>query len=420
MKIMHVQEWYGPGGGGGTEQSVPNLCSLLEERGHQTVVLYGTDTGELPRVPGRNVYQIPRLCFHTFLPNPGKIRRALEIVRKEDPDVLHLHLIDDVFLAKQLIRRKPCVLFIHNHNVTCVSGTRFLRRMGRICPRRGGLPCLYYAFAAGCNTRRPWPLLYSFFRYYYVRSIAKKVKIIGVDSEYMKESLLRSGLGAESIYVTPTVTELPEAIDADYYPRENRILFVGRITAEKGLEFLLRSLQFVKSSYALVVVGDGYALPHARKLADHWGLGGQVRFEGHVSKKDLDGYYREASVVVVPSVYPEPLGLVGPEAMAHARPVVAFKTGGIPEWLSDGETGFLVDRADTRSMGERIDLLLRDKALAIEMGRKGREHIEKRLSPAAHVDQMLKIYEHAIAAQGDHIYHPGELFNETATQRDTH
>ena len=106
--------------------------------------------------------------------------------------------------------------------------------------------------------------------------------------------------------------------------------------------------------------------------------------------------YQKASVVVVPSIYPEPFGLVGLEAMAHSRPVVAFRVGGISSWLKDGKNGFLAKPADFVSLGEKIDLLLRDRKLAKKMGAFGHQLLTKEYDPEKHLARLVETYESAI------------------------
>ena len=103
-------------------------------------------------------------------------------------------------------------------------------------------------------------------------------------------------------------------------------------------------------------------------------------------------------MVVVPSTWPEPFGMVGIEAMAYGKPVIAFDVGGISEWLKDGETGFLVKLRDEVALAETLNLLLGDHSLAIRMGSKGREAVEKRFTPETHVDELLGRFQKEILA----------------------
>jgi glycosyltransferase involved in cell wall biosynthesis len=151
----------------------------------------------------------------------------------------------------------------------------------------------------------------------------------------------------------------------------------------------------IETRCRLVVAGDGYELPRMRALTAKLQLDDRVSFLGAVEYAAVGDLYAKATVLAVPSVWPEPFGLVGPEAMSYGVPVVAFRVGGIPEWLRDGETGFLVEPKDVVGLAQRIELLLNDPALAQRLGSQGRIAVEH-LSPDRHVDGLLRLSQEAV------------------------
>ena len=136
------------------------------------------------------------------------------------------------------------------------------------------------------------------------------------------------------------------------------------------------------------MVGEGSYLENCKQLADQLGISDRVSFPGWVPHEKLDDYYRSARMLVVPSRWPEPFGMVGIEAMARGRPVVAFANGGIPDWLDHGKTGFLVPPTDTKLMASRIQELLDDTSLAARMGQEGATHVQNSFSHQAFLDQI--------------------------------
>jgi glycosyltransferase involved in cell wall biosynthesis len=85
--------------------------------------------------------------------------------------------------------------------------------------------------------------------------------------------------------------------------------------------------------------------------------------------------------------------------MAHAKPVVAFDTGGIRDWLKDGVTGFLVPRGNIAGLAARLDELLSDKALALEMGARGRAIAEKEYNRDYYIAKLIKVYEDCLSSR---------------------
>ena len=88
---------------------------------------------------------------------------------------------------------------------------------------------------------------------------------------------------------------------------------------------------------------------------------------------------------ILPFFWQEPFGLVGPEAMARALPVVAFRTGGVDEWLRDGENGLAVPPRDIPAFAAAVDRLLADREERIRLGRRGREGVRERFSETEYV-----------------------------------
>ena len=174
------------------------------------------------------------------------------------------------------------------------------------------------------------------------------------------------------------------------------LLYVGRISREKGVNYLLRAVSGLEIDCKLVIVGDGYYLPYIKKLADRLGIAKRIEFTGWLTENELNYYYNVASVLVFPSLWPEPFGISGIEAMAHGLPVIAFNSGAVSEWLIEKETGFLVETGDIIGMRKKIKLLLQDTQLASDMGAKGKMRVEKYFTIESHVSHLLTVTSKAM------------------------
>jgi glycosyltransferase involved in cell wall biosynthesis len=185
-----------------------------------------------------------------------------------------------------------------------------------------------------------------------------------------------------------------------------RLVFVGRITPEKGVHVLLEAMQEVVAampdcvlfligpfgsnppSPALVLGGDpaserfeALKPGYERRLRDAaQPLGEHVRFVGVVPNDRLAGWYESCDVFVHPAVWDEPFGIVLAEAMACGLPVVSTRVGGIPEIVAHGETGMLVEPGDPKALAAAILELLRDDGRRRAMGAAGRRRVEQEFS----------------------------------------
>ena len=119
-----------------------------------------------------------------------------------------------------------------------------------------------------------------------------------------------------------------------------------------------------------------------------------MQFLGWQAEEELNAEYQRADIVIMPSRWPEPFGMVGVEAMSFAKPVVAFDTGGgIRDWLRDQETGILVPPNDVKKMAAAINGLSSDSVLRLRMGQRGRERVSRIFCKDRYQKQVLEIYE---------------------------
>jgi glycosyltransferase involved in cell wall biosynthesis len=167
----------------------------------------------------------------------------------------------------------------------------------------------------------------------------------------------------------------------------------------------------VKSPFECVIIGDGRQRPECERLCASLGLSDRVRFTGYVPQTEIAGYYRDASLAVMSSLWPEPFGAAGLEAMRCGLPVVAFDAGGIREWLLDGENGFLVPWMDRDAFARRVDDLLLDKELARRLGLNGRRLVDERFNFDAYIGSLEKLF----ARSAGHVFDPAGKNKDAVT-----
>jgi glycosyltransferase involved in cell wall biosynthesis len=172
-----------------------------------------------------------------------------------------------------------------------------------------------------------------------------------------------------------------------------RVVFAGRIVAPKGVAVLIRAARDVDAEF--VICGDGWQSDAMRRLAQRLGLGDRISFKGWLGAEDVARELADASIVVVPSLWPEPFGLVGIEALAAGRPVIASSTGGIADWLEDGVNGVCVRPGAPAELARALDELLADPERQRAMGMAGQEMVAGRFSPERHVSALIEGYRAA-------------------------
>lgn len=390
MKVLHVNDFYEPVGG--SEIYLFAALEALERRGVETVVVY-----EHPaRAPSarRRSYQVAGLVLSGRRASKDAAACLTEILREEKPDVIHLHTIGNADIVAACLAHAPTVRSAHNHNDYCPGGAKYLPALRRVCRKPLGPSCIGAGLLTHCTSRRPAVLVRSYLRTRAMARVNRRVNALLVASRYMRSLFVQNGYAEDTVKVLPYFVDPSPALEERVH--EGGLLFVGRVVPQKGVDALLRCLPHVKSPVALVVAGDGPSLGETRRLAARLGLENRVRFVGWAGAKEKAALYQRASVVVVPSLWPEPFGIVGLEAMSYGKPVVAFDVGGIGEWLEDAATGFLVPPNDVRALARRIDDLLANPDTARDFGARGRKRVEEEFGEARHVDTLVAIYREAL------------------------
>ncbi len=303
----------------------------------------------------------------TLMAGPGRGRDAVKFARGFD-SVVHadtpfdVSSLDVVYAQKVASPRDldrfgstSVVIAAHDHDLTCPRRHRYLPLSGQSCERSAGLGCV----ARGCCVvRRPGGLgLVDPFRLACdTLALGRRAPIVAC-SEFVARGLRSTGIDPEWVHVVHPV--LP-ASDRPLRPRPRArsLLATGQLIQGKGFDVAIDALRFLPSDATLTIAGDGPSAAALRTRANHVAPG-RVRFLGYVDPDQVDDVYDEASVVLVPSRWPEPFGMVGLEAMRRARPVVGAAHGGIPEWLLDG-AGKLAAPLDPRAFADAALALLND------------------------------------------------------------
>jgi len=176
------------------------------------------------------------------------------------------------------------------------------------------------------------------------------------------------------------------------YNQGDYILFAGILSKQKGVMTLLKAARGLDAR--IKIVGEGPLRAEYETYARECGIHNVV-FEGYKTGQELKDIFRNALFIIFPSEWFENAPMSILEAFASGKPVIGSNIGGIPEMLIDGETGLLFDLKDDNDLKEKIDFLLSHPSLITEMGKNGRQMVEKEYSPRVHYRRLMKVYQEA-------------------------
>lgn len=179
-------------------------------------------------------------------------------------------------------------------------------------------------------------------------------------------------------------------------PEKKIVLTVANLIPEKGLQFLIEAVATVVTEYGmgdalLMVAGEGGYQRELESLVAHYGLGAHVTFLG--LRSNVDEFVAAADLVAVPSIWPEAFGYIVAEAMAGGRVVIASRIGGIPELVSDGESGLLVAPGDSRALADGIAKLLAEPDYSRQLAENALHKCHRLFNLRDKVVEYVDLYE---------------------------
>ncbi len=399
---------------GGEDGVFEAECRLLEEAGHR-VVRYVKDNRDIPERGGRI-----GLALRTVW-NPQTYREVREIIRREKPEVVHCHntfpLISPSIYWAAAREGVPVVQTLHNYRLACLNG--YLFRGGRVCEK--------------CLGRTPWCglrrrcyrgslggslALFAMLAVHrilgtYRRKVARYIAL----TAFAKEKFLQAGLQACKIVVKPNafapaqtsgITKKPDGcagvpaglpVNGGGSAFPIRVLYVGRLSPEKGVDVLLRAWALLCESWSgdnrptLTIVGEGSESEALEALADELGLSDSVRFLGALPRDAALAELSSASLLVFPSLWYETFGLTILEAATQGVPSVVTGIGGQSSLVQDGVTGRHVPPGDPAALAVVLRELLVDPVALCRMGEAARAVFEASdCVPARNLVRLLAVY----------------------------
>ncbi|MDD8046495.1 MAG: glycosyltransferase family 4 protein [Verrucomicrobiota bacterium] len=304
-----------------------------------------------------------------------------QFLREFRPDIIYVHkCMSNGLLTALLDSGVPLVRMQHDHDIYCMRSYKYFPWSRKICTRRAGPGCIFPCMAFVARDRGKGPLglrWVSYRRQMRHLALNRRCNAVFAVTRYMREELIRQGFAPERIHIFPPVPLPKEPLVESRFSDRNLVVYAGQIIRGKGVDCLIRAMAMVDVPYELVILGSGSHLEYCQALVRELGLEARVRFPGFVSQAQLAEIYADASVVAVPSVWPEPIATVGLEVMRYGLPVVGFDAGGISDWLKDGETGYLIPWKDEERMADRIRFLLEHKDVARRLGSQGRAFVNR-------------------------------------------
>lgn len=389
---------------GGTGTYLSTLMPHLQRAGHEIALWHEVDTPAdyelIPTPAGTPAWSVANLGLEA----------ALAKLSEWHPQLLYAHGLLDPHVERRTLDIAPAVFFAHNYYGTCISGAKtFKRPVIQPCDRRFGWRCLAQYYPRRCGGLNPVTMMRLFRQQRDRLELLSRYRAIVTHSEHMQNEYINHGLTASRVFNVKYGSDFEPpgepcgsmaAMVDDSAPW--RLLFVGRMEQLKGGRELLESLPHVVETLGrpvdLTLAGDGPERASWQRAASALRSDRiQVNFTGWVGRSDIDALFARSDLLVLPSLWPEPLALVGLEAGRHRLPVAAFAVGGIVDWLVPGRNGYLApgDPPTVQGLTAAIVACLRDRPTHARL-RDGAGGLSAEFSFDAHVELLLHAFDEAV------------------------
>ncbi len=386
---------------GGTEQNLDVILPELERRGHSLQFVYFHDQ------------PIARAAIRTgpntqavHVPEEGEAA-ALASIKAFQPDVINVHGEIDPAFQSALLPMAPSVYSVHNYYGTCISGLKsHAFPIIQPCSRVFGPACLVHYLPRRCGGRNPGTMIRRYARERHRLQVMAGYDAIVTHSRHMQIEYGRHGLAPDRIHglpyeVTGRESDAPPLSGRPPVEDLARLLYVGRMEKRKGGQVLIAALPQVQNALRRPVelhfAGDGpecasWQALASRLTSEHPSI--RIHFHGWLAGEELQELFSSTHLLVVPSLWPEPFGKVGPEAATHGVPVATFAVGGITEWLLPGINGMAAPGDPPRAEGlaQAIASCLRDPAVHARLSAGALATIT-RFNLKVHVDALINLFE---------------------------
>lgn len=413
MRVLMINKYLYPRAG--AEVYMINLSKMLLEKGHQ-VAFWGMEHPENTSIEA--CYEIPLIEFGEHATRKEKIlglsaavyntlfkaqkkhlKRAIKIF---NPEIIHAHNVYNQLspdLLCEISNHIPTLMTAHDYYLACPSYNLYTN--GNICKRciKGSLySCVKYRCVQDSVLKSGLAAL-SAYRHRKKNSYEKAYRHIIAPSQFMKNILLETGVAEEKLSVIHNFMDLKE------YKRDlgRNILYVGRLSKEKGVETLLKGYAKLKSPKPkLVIAGSGPQEQLLRNIAVNLALK-DLTWLGKISPNRVREEMDKSLCVIVPSEWYENCSMTILEALSRGRAVVTCDIGGNGELVQEDYNGALFTLKDSSSLAKTLESLLENKKNLLRMGENGRKSVLRSFSSEGHLRKILNIYETLVTEKQDAV-----------------
>lgn len=399
MKILNINKFYYRKGG--SEAYYFALADLLRENNHEVIPFSMKDNKNYETKYSK--YFIENISYENMgikekAINGAKLiysfeakKKVKNIVNDNTPDIAHLHIFQHQLSPSILKEIKKNGTYVVNtvHDLKVICPNYKMLNDGEICEKCKSdkfINCFKSKCIKGSTVNSMLNTIEA-----YTHRILKSYDYVDkfiCPSKFYMNKFIEFGIPKEKVVHIPNFVDVSKF--NPNYEHEDYFVYFGRLSEEKGINTLIKSMKYVNKS-KLIIVGTGPIEKELKEFVVKENIK-NVEFVGFKTGNELENIIKKSRFIVIPSEWYEnaPMSII--EAMAYGKAVLGSNIGGIPEFIEDNHTGMIFNTKDEIDLASKINYLIDQEKQTIEMGKNARIRAEKLYDKTVHYEKIMDLY----------------------------
>ena len=387
-----------------------NTEELFQKKGFETAIFtvkgfYDDNYKFAEYFPEQNVHPKTLSKLIKWYYNPDVAKNLKLLIDEFKPDIIHVHSIRSSSLTYAVLKpciesKKPIIMTLHDCFLICPT-MMLIKGNGNLCKN---IPCKgfnkSFCIINNCALRG--------FKESIILSLMSFInKITRYDKHITKFITPSEALQSLMVKYNDDITEdkivtinnfLSNSEFGNIEPNYNNkgyFLYIGRLSKEKGVHYLLQAAKDLPRNIDFHIVGEGLEEENLKQYVKDNNLE-NIKFLGHKNREEIKEEYQNCISIIVPSNWFEIFGLINIEAFINGKPVIATSIGGIPEIVEHNKTGLLFEPANIEQLKECIIKYWNNPDLVIEHGKNAYQKAKIQFTQERYYNELLNIYKEVI------------------------
>ncbi len=339
----------------------------------------------------------------SLIHNLDSAQKLSEKIKLFKPDVIHIHNFFPLGSPSLMKVAQefgiPVVMTLHNYRLICPNALLF--RNGKVCEECVQKTVPTVGIFHGCyresrlqTAALGWMTAVHKWKHTWQNQVACYIAL----TDFARQRFLDSSLNWDESQVVVKPNFVFDSGDG-LLEREPSVLFIGRLSPEKGIEALLEA--FKKSPYSLKIIGGG---PYEAQVKQAALAHQNIDYLGFQKKEFIMDALKKTSGLIFPSVWYEGFPMTLAEAMSTGTPAIVSHIGGLPEIIEDGHHGLHIRPGNSQDIQAKVHQLLSDSTLQKKLGKNARIRYLERYTPEVNYEKLMEIYRHVVELKKAHCH----------------